>query len=349
MQNNNDTFEPLNHLLSLAKSPFTKRAPIFIGFLIFFAYFIKIKYFPPIELFSLASLLISAFIIGSLTLACIALSFWFPGWAWMDSTFSDKKYHKALAIRKISQEKNSTLDYRTGAILTHLCAPITLTITLQCISAIYLKDTWHYALAFFIIAFSIAILSSYILKKRSNMHFSFFIEQCFTSSLILIFSSLLWLIVSISLLQTRNFTALQSIITSSIGTIFCISISSLFSLLERRIATICRIILIAIVLAVTGAHNFLPGKIISILGIGNYFAHLIYLHPDHCDYFISENTGNENCLISRPLILWGQGDIWKVGVSLEHYVPNRNETCTTENGCMRTMLLPKESISSVIQ
>src|SRR5690606_1941689 len=41
------SFDPISHLLSFAKSPFAKRAPIFMGFLLFFLYFLDIGYFPP--------------------------------------------------------------------------------------------------------------------------------------------------------------------------------------------------------------------------------------------------------------------------------------------------------------
>lgn len=336
--------DPLNHLLSLARSPSAKRAPIFIGFLIFFLYFLDIGYFPPIELFNLASLLISAFIIGSLLLACLSLSFWFPGWAWMDSTFRDKAYLRALASRQFNQSRSIKLDFRVGVILTNLCLPIIIVIGAQCLSAIFFKSTIYYAIAFFSAIPIVSIPASYFLTNLNRMRISFFIEQCFISSLILLFSSLVWLLVFISLMQTRKLELVNSIIVSGVATVICISISPFFSLLEFRIAFICRTTLISIALVLTGAHEFLPSKIVSLLGIGNYYAKEVFVKGNHCNFPGNNNQNDQYCSIQHPLILWGQGDIWKLGVSIDHYVLNKNESCTIKNGCLQTMLLPRDGL-----
>ncbi|WP_404436996.1 hypothetical protein [Stutzerimonas chloritidismutans] len=353
MQQRDNESNAFNQASRLVKTSFIQRSPIVLGFLIFFAYFLETAYFPPIELFGLASLLISAFLIGSAVVICIIACFWFPGWAWSDSIFKDKSYLRAAAYKEITGDQNRRISHRFTSIFGHLCIPLAFTTSLICAYSIYIDDAWTFTISSLITVLLTSLFSAWILRKRYNLSLTFYAEQCFISFLVLLFSNLIWFLILVSLQQEWTSEIAKSAILASIITIFTISLSAIFSQLEWRIALISRIFLLSVLIIASGMIQTIPGKIVSKLGLGNYEAKSIILTRSYCEIAKNQLQKSDGCSIENPFVIWGQGDMWKIKVNLESYVINhaehRTEKCMLINGCVLNVLIPRAAIASVIR
>lgn len=344
---------PLHQFYLRNESFLLKGAPLFIGFMMFFLYFTQNSFFPAIDLFGLASLMLSAFLIGSAFCLIAGLGLWYPGAFWVSSTLGDQVIRRKLWRNKPGKRSDS--DHSLLLIMTHLFLPFLATGLINAGIATAVGNLWLCLGLVASATIAVSGIASYLLARRFSLQRTELYEQLFVLCAAQVFSLVLYIVVA--LLLSREFNALhtsrlsyEAIWLAPILTTAAITVSALSSQVMWQYSIAIRFVLVILLALPTGLVKDLPPQVMRWLGAGNYKAHEVLLAPDECKALSAQYPSISGCVLHDVKVVWGLGDTLKMRLALADYQENQISCnrCADENKCTQALILSKSAVSSMV-
>ncbi|MDU9393143.1 hypothetical protein [Pseudomonas sp. zfem002] len=327
-----------------------KGVPLFIGFLIYFIYFCQISFFPSVDLFALTSLLVSAFLMGAALIVVVSLGLFFPGWSWADT-----------CIKK----ENSIGTYFFGAtgmdgmtasrfMLIWFALPLLLNTVLSVLSWKSHDESWSVTAIFIVIPLALPVVFGGWLKKVSGGTWSQIINYIVFTWLSLLCTNVACFIIGFTFLSSfedwnGRVSPEAAVVGWSLGSLIVLAnaAASRLSLRAGLAASLC-LAVIALV-AMRGTVVF-PARMMAILGVGHYQSQKVLLKKETCETLSNSIPLVDGCAISKPWVVWGVGDVFKLrvakGVSSESTI---SRPCGPHGGACQELILAKESVVAIIK
>ena len=287
-------------------------ASLGFGFLIFLIYFCQNHFYPDFDLFSFLSLLATAALIGGLMVLVIAFGFCAPGWTWSEAFFSDKPVREELAYRINGNMPKERLDHRL--INRYFFAPGFICMSILWMALYFFEGDTAYTIGLVAGPFLSGLLFGSILQR--NYELPPFSWAKFTVTAFLVF----FIANIVALLSTLEVARGVPEAVKAVGEYPFMAACFFASLVAFTIVTAIirgnpRFVLIvsplfAVVLMLwTNTWIDLPGKIVKLLGLGNYQAEQVILNSDLCEkYKAIEGYGiKSNCALNDVHVIWSMG------------------------------------------
>lgn len=325
-----DSLDRVIELISSNLKGILKTVPIAIGFSLFLIYFCQHHFFPSFDLFSLGSLLISAAILGLLVFLLISIGISLPGWFWVDIFLKDKEvnedflYHFKEEDIKDKAQLEIVRQYFFWPALFYSALNIIL-ITTDNTEAIYIFGS----------LVLVCLTLAGTLWRRYKLSASSLIKFTIASSLTYVFASFISLGFCILGLK-EHFEGASDIeellaaivITSALISTFTVCAISFNNLKHSH--TIFFSMLFAFFLSFANNIWFtIPGKIVNLLGIGNYIASEIHVNGKPCEISSIKWKSNNNgtCTLKNTKIIWSLGDLYRIREgTTDISIPSQNIT-----------------------
>ncbi|WP_426112026.1 hypothetical protein [Pseudomonas sp. DSP3-2-2] len=335
------------------ESTIIKGAPLLIGFLIFFIYFMDNSFFPAIDLFSLVSLLTAAFIIGSFFIIATFLGLIYPAKSW---------FHLFLADGSIWGDitGGSPANQQKAKKLIHwfFTLPVIISCSLNTVIIEVSHSTLFKMWAFFITAAVVSVTFGGAITKVFNLSASAFKKYVMTIWPPLIFSNFICFGFEIALLESDETNNGLTALTSPAITGTCIGLLLILITIYTIQAKSIRTTFMAIttgfaVMILMGMQHSVPSQIVKTLGVGNYTARSIILKPEMCQSLKEASFIIDHCTIGWVHVIWELGDAYKISYKPDYRKIDKNGDRLTEcpgiEPCGTILTLPKDSVIVVIK
>ncbi|MDU9414424.1 hypothetical protein [Pseudomonas sp. zfem005] len=322
---NEATIDAIEKLISLIKEnigALLKTVPIAVGFTLFLIYFCQNHFFPSFDIFSLGSLLISAFIFGAAVFFIIALCISFPAFFWVDSFFKNKDIMGELEYFLPQDSKKKRNDKLFLVIKKYFAVPSILSgmTAILCLTGDY-SSTQQISI-FLGTTLATTILLTVDLKREYDLS----VLNLLIATLVNYFAMFIASLISLgfALATVRAYMTSEDDIFQVGAAVFVIllmpmifSISALAAMTISRSHTVFFSAIFSLLLSIfTNMWFSLPAIIVKILGIGNYTADSIHLKKEICSEAIFPKLTKlgENCMLSKTKIIWSIGDTYRLSL-----------------------------------
>lgn len=318
----NQKNEPLDNIINKIienHKILLKSGPASIGFLIFLIYFFQNKFFPSFDVFSLASLLISAFAIGGFLYLAITFGIAAPSYFWVSTFFLDEGVKEDLSyyLRNAKEKTQNTVKilikyYFLPILICSLADILALTKDLDSTD----RDLIKISLAIFT-----STLISYDFYNKFKTTKTTLFKFILISSFSYILASLICLFFTIFMLEAHakgideSSQIAVAVFSSIIGSmvVSCIAIGSLQN---YKYTIFFSAILTLFITIITNFWIELPNVVMKNLGIGNYTAEKINLTNDYCKNSKPSNETKEGeCQLNKVHVIWSIGEIYNIKLS----------------------------------
>ncbi|WP_438300426.1 hypothetical protein [Pseudomonas sp. NMS19W] len=311
-------FQTLDKLLSFIEKhnwKLFKVASLAFGFLIFLVYFCQNGFYPDFDLFSFASLLAAAALIGGAVVALVSVGLVAPGWFWSELFFEERSIREELKKHFNDEKSQHRLNHRL--VIGYFLLPTFLCQFVLVIALYYTQGgASGLTIGLFIsplivsLLFGAAIQRGYSLPSGSWWKFAITaLGSVFLSNLIaMLFSGF----AAARILPTHAyigqypFMAAGLFITLLTFTLLTIALRD-----GKRYALILGPLLAIAFMASIRTWEVLPSNIVKQLGIGNYEAEQLLLDDDLCEkYKAIESYGLKNdCALNDVHVVWSMGGL----------------------------------------
>lgn len=311
--------------------------PPVIGFLIFFTYFTRNKFYPSFDILQFSSLLLSAFllvalIIGALVVIMTAPSFLFK-FVFFESKVAKENFRKKIYIMSDIENSNAF-----GMLVRIIAQPIILGALAFYLSI--LLATKYYIATFIAIPIIISIVSPLESILQNRLSKKIYLPLCFTLLIAITLgnlSILMFIATTYENIKILGDDTVQSIVFLIITAIITltISFSCFVALAGIRYSLYMNALVAIFILFYSGFASSLPETVMEKLDIGNYKAVSVALKKDFCEPKIFKLDINEDCTISDPYVTWSMGDIYFI----------KKES---KQGGTYTLKIPKENVRAIV-
>lgn len=312
-------------------------APPVIGFLLFFTYFTRNKFYPSFDIIQFSSLLLSAFLIVALTIGALISIMSAPALIFK-YLFFESKAAKSSFRKKVYLMVNIEGSSSIRMLASIIASPAILG-ALLCFGSMILYGD-YFVIIFFTIPILVGITSTIESKIRNNLCRDLSLNLFFTTSFSIMIGNLSILtfieaiIPSIKLLGDDTMQSV-ALLLIAMAIILTINFSCLVGLAGAKYALYINSIVAVTVLFYSGFATSLPETIVKKLDIGNYKALSIAFKKDFCSPRIMQLDIKEDCTIDEAHIIWSMGDIYFF-------------TKESKQGGTYTFRVPKENIKTII-
>lgn len=312
-------------------------APPVIGFLLFFTYFTRNKFYPSFDIIQFSSLLLSAFLIVALTIGALILIMSAPALIFK-YFFFESKAAKSSFRKKIYLMANIE-DSNPIRMLASIIASPAILGALLCYGSMLLYSDYFVAI-FFAIPILVATTSTIESKIRNNLCQNLSLNLFLTTSTSIMIgnlSILTFIEATFPNIKLLGDDTTQSIafLLMTLAIALAISFSCLVGLAGAKYTLYINSFISITVLFYSGFATSLPETIVKKLDIGNYKALSIAFKKDFCSPRIMQLDIKEDCTIDDAHIIWSMGDIYFF-------------TKESKQGGTYTFRVPKENIKTII-
>ena len=300
-----------------------KFGPLGIGFLLFLIYFCQNNFFPSFDLFSLASLLLAAFAIGLAAYLVLAFGIAAPGFFWFDAFANDRDVREELEYsnkwRSINKDAER-LKYLGGV---YFFLPLLLCnfFFLWAATSDFFDGDLRGTLSVMgpLVLF---LLLGFGLKITYQLGVFSVVKYVITSFFSVMLAGVVNLVLIVMVVKAHFETADDAVqMLAAVGGTLILAIlffgSAIAGLKHFRYTVFFSALFSVLVSIVVGAWLVLPGKIVQILGIGNYVATEVVLNNGACEEFRVAFDGivDDKCVINDVRIIWSLGEIYRLEIS----------------------------------
>jgi len=330
-----------------------KGAPLLIGFLIFFLYFAENSFFPSTDLFGLASLMLSAFIVGAGILAIAVLGLWLPTWMWTTTILGDSSIWQKLNSGKKANVGDQHVAL--GLIIAYFVFPCLLT-SIAWIAAIYLFFSGissTFTLALFLL---VGTATATIIARTYKISWRKLPSLIAGVGVPIGLYGLIAAVVTLQLYKhvATSGTQLELACALAISCAFTWMVVSAYAITHKmhwKLSLSLKLFFALVIAIPSNMYREVPDFIVNLLGAGNYEATSLLLSDSQCKTLTNKYPDIEKCTLDNVHVIWGLGDTLKIRVALHNFISGDFLTypCTARTGCLNDLTIAKDGVTSIVR
>lgn len=287
-------------------------ASLGFGFLIFLIYFCQNHFYPDFDLFSFLSLLATAALMGGLMVLVIAFGFCAPGWCWSEMFFSDKPVRTELEYLINGNMPKERLDHQL--INRYFFAPGFLCLSILWLAVYFLDGDTAFTIGLLAGPFFAGLAFGPFLQRNYQLPSYSWAKFTVTAFLVFFVANLVALLTTLAVAKgvpealkaAGDYPFMAACFFASL-VVFTI-LTAVIRSNQRYVLLISPLIAVVLMLW-SNTWGVLPGKIVNLLGLGNYQAEQVLLNNDLCEKYkaIAGYGIKTNCALNDVHVIWSMG------------------------------------------
>lgn len=287
-------------------------ASLGFGFLIFLIYFCQNHFYPDFDLFSFLSLLATAALMGGLMVLVIAFGFCAPGWIWSEAFFNDKTISAKLEKFINRDMPKERMDHHL--INRYFFAPGLLCIVAFWVALYFFNDGTAFTLGLLTAPIVTGLIFGLFLQKNYKLPRYSWAKFAIAAFLVFFIGNFVAFLSTLALVKEAPAAVKVGNGLPLMAACFFVALL-VFTIITAVIRSNLRYVLIispliaAVLMLWSNTWVVLPGKIVNLLGLGNYQAEQVILNSDLCEkYKAIEGYGvKKNCSLNDVHMIWSMG------------------------------------------
>lgn len=303
-----------------------KIAPLFFGFLIFLIYFCQNNFFPSFDLFSLASLLVAALVIGLMTFFVLVLGLAAPGFIWVGLFLRENDAADYFSSRIRAKQEISPIGSIARLAGMYFLLPLLIlnaaTVLIFYGSVYFAAVKWSYLVVLAVLLCIFTIL----MKRRYETPHVISVGYTIYTLMAILLGNVVSLFVVAAIIKglaaeqsepVQIFVGLSMMLVMPL-VFFIIAMAGYEARKNWLILSSLSALLFALM---SGAMGTMPGVITRVLGTGNYIAIGLVFDEPTCERLkaIEQDVLGNDCVWRDVKVIWSLGDVHRLEYGSEEH------------------------------